>query len=154
MIALNRIKDIEAKIIEIDPSKFYIVEFDANEITPDQADYIRNQLKEAGVLQGLIVGSQGGKNIKLIDGKVELGDGFRSMRRINARTILVDAHNAIQMAAREFISAHAEIMDQLEIDEQPAGQAEAFSNLFVAIERAYDAAEDPINQDAAKGDQS
>lgn len=139
--------DFQGQIIELSPKKVYIVAMNANSVQPDQAFYLREQLSEAGVKAGVLLATPSDQPVLFIDEHpVELGDGDRQEQRMNARNQLVEAHNALQQAARALVSAEMEVLDQLGLA-APEEQAKKFSDLFVAIEQAYDAAEEPINAD-------
>lgn len=139
--------DFQGQIIELNRNKVYIVAVNSEAVQPEQAYYIMEQLSEAGVKAGVMLASRSDQPVMWIDEHpLELGDGNRQEQRTNARNALVNAQNEMQTAARKFISANAEMLEQLDL-QQPPESADAFSNLFVAIEQAYDAAEAPLNAD-------
>ena len=139
--------DFQGQIIELNRKKAYIVAINSEDVPPEQAYYIMEQLSEAGIKAGVLLASRSDQPVMWIDEHpLELGDGDKQSKRINAREQLAIAQNELQTAARKFISANAEILEQLEL-QQPTEQADAFNNLFVTIEQAYDAAESPINAD-------
>lgn len=139
--------DFHGQLIELNPKKMYIVAMNSNSVQPEQAYYLREQLREAGIRAGVLLATPSDQPVMFLDEHpLELGDDDRQQQRINAREALAEAQNNLQQAARQFISAHAQIIEQLEL-QQSEKQAEAFSELFVAIEKSYDAAEDPINAD-------
>lgn len=139
--------DFQGQIIELNRNKVYIVAVDSESVPPEQAYYIMEQLSEAGIKAGVMLASRTDQPVMWIDEHpLELGDGDRQEKRANARNALVEAQNKLQTAAREFISVHAEVLEQLDLY-KPTQRIDALSNLFVAIEQAYDAAEEPINAD-------
>ena len=139
--------DFQGQIIELIRNKVFIVAVDSYAVQPEQAYYIMEQLSEAGIKAGVMLASRSDAPVMWLDEHpLELGDGSQADKRTNARNALVEAQNEMQTAARKFISANAEALEQLDL-QQPPEQAEAFSNLFVAIEQAYDAAEAPLNAD-------
>lgn len=135
---------INGQVISIDPSQFYILELDSEKVEPHQVDYIREQLAEAGVRAGVIIGSKGGESVQ----PVELGDGPRAEQRMNARNALAEAHDNLQQAARRLVGAQADICNDLGLT-PGKDSAAAFSDLFVAAERAYDTVEEQLNKDLA-----
>ena len=146
MGARNTMKKLEinGNVFEIDPNKYYVLELDSEKVEPHQVDYIRQQLAEAGVRAGVIIGSKGGESVQVI----ELGDGPRAEQRMNARNQLAEAHDALQRAGRGIVNAQAEICNALGLTPSKDSAA-AFSDLFVSMEHAYDTIEEQLNNDLA-----
>lgn len=131
-------------IHEVDPAKYYVLELDSEKIEPHQVDYIRQQLADAGVRAGVIIGSRGGEAVQAI----ELGEGPRAEQRMNARNQLAAAHDALQQAGRRLVGAQADICNDLGLTPSKDSAA-AFSDLFVSMEHAYDTIEEQLNNDLA-----
>ena len=79
---------------------------------------------------------------------VDLGGEDRKTMRANARDALKEAHHNLQQAGQRMVSAHTEICHELGITPGKDAAA-AFSDLFVTMERAYDAVEEQLNNDLA-----
>lgn len=82
------------------------------------------------------------------DPVLEVGEGSRKEQRANARNQLKEVLNELQQAGRRIVNVQVEICEAFGFTPSKESAA-AFSDLFVAMEHAYETVEDQLNNDLA-----
>lgn len=143
---LKHDSQVIGQIEEIDPAKFYMLELDSEKIDASQVGYIQQQLTDAGVKAGVIIGSRGGQAVSVNEHPTELGDGPRAEQRMNARVQLSDAHDKALQAGRELVGTHLAVCETLGMNNTKITAA-AFQDMLYAIDAAYDATDAQLDDD-------